>query len=901
MSGDKKIKRFIGITATMLGTVFAGMEIWAKIKKDNSVYKNEPSEQNPMEGKKVVFIEDDNDLENADGVRGHLEAIGDSDYHPGFYEKYVKRALDVMLSFGGLVILSPVFIGLSIAIFIDDPGPIFFTQKRLGQNKKYFKLHKFRSMKMSTPHDVPTHMLDNPDQYITKVGKFIRTHSLDELPQIWDIFVNNMSVIGPRPGLWNQDVLTAERDKYGANDVKPGLTGWAQINGRDELEIPDKAKLDGEYAQKIGFMMDLKCFLGSIGVFGGDDSVVEGGTGTKFQHNVEKRLTTPKIAVCHTNLDYSIPKKILVAGTGSYIGDKFKEYMTQFDNYIIDEVNTISDEWKNKDFSLYDVVYDVAGIVHVKEDDSNRELYYSVNRDLAVAIAQKAKCEGVKQFVYLSSMSVYGLNVGRISKNTVLNPVNAYGKSKAEAEELLWQLADDRFIVSIVRPPMVYGKNCKGNYQTLKKFVLKFGVFPKYQNERSMIYIDNLSSAVRGIIHNEVSGVYFPQNADYVVTCNMAKKIAELNKRKIWETTALNGLIRIMLNNVEILKKVFGTLVYEKDLNIPIEWIVETKLEKTMEKTEKEKNVEEKNVLPVKVLVLMSTYNGEEYIAQQIESIIGQVGIERVDILIRDDGSTDSTYEILELYEKKYPNNIRIIQGDNIGYNNSFFELIRRADGYDYYSFSDQDDVWLLDKLFSACKCLESRDKEKVLLYACPSYLVEDDLKPYGTTRMKKKNFTLYNTIIQNICPGHNQVFNNKLLNILKKDIDVKKLYVYDSWVTNIAMLYGEICFEDQPHTYYRQHRGNQLGSGKSMLGQLLTSMKRVKTGDGNKYRKQIQYFTYLNSVELKKQGKFDELERFLNANTFIKKCLYLPTSKLYRQRLVETIVFKMAVLLGEY
>ena len=235
------------------------MEIWAKMKKDDSVYKDEPSEQNPMEGKKVVFIEDDNDLENADGVRGHLEAIGDSECHPGFYEKYVKRALDVVLSFGGLLVLSPIFIGLSIAIFIDDPGPVFFTQKRLGQNKKYFKLHKFRSMKMSTPHDVPTHMLDNPDQYITKVGKFIRAHSLDELPQIWDIFVNNMSVIGPRPGLWNQDVLTAERDKYGANDVKPGLTGWAQINGRDELEISDKAKLDGEYAQKIGFAMDLKC------------------------------------------------------------------------------------------------------------------------------------------------------------------------------------------------------------------------------------------------------------------------------------------------------------------------------------------------------------------------------------------------------------------------------------------------------------------------------------------------------------------------------------------------------------------------------------------------------------------------------------------------------------------
>ena len=236
-------------------------------------------DRNPMEGKKVIFVENQNEKENADGVCGHLEAVGESDYSPSFYEKYIKRVIDIVLSFGGLVILSPVYLAIIIAIKVDDPGPVLFTQKRLGQNKKYFKLHKFRSMKMSTPHDVPTHMLDNPDQYITKVGKWMRSHSVDELPQIWDIFVGNMSVIGPRPGLWNQDVLTAERDKYNANDVKPGLTGWAQINGRDELEIPDKAKLDGEYVKSIGLGMDIKCFLGSLGVFGGDKSVVEGGTG----------------------------------------------------------------------------------------------------------------------------------------------------------------------------------------------------------------------------------------------------------------------------------------------------------------------------------------------------------------------------------------------------------------------------------------------------------------------------------------------------------------------------------------------------------------------------------------------------------------------------------------------
>lgn len=293
----KKIKKILGMVIVAMGGAFIGMKALAKAKKGQTVYKNEPEEQNPFVGKKVVFVEDENDPENADGVKGHLEAVGDSEYKPGIYDKYVKRVIDIILSFGGLVILSPVFACIALAIVIDDPGPVLFTQKRLGQNKQYFKLHKFRSMKMCTPHDTPTHMLENPEQYITKVGKFLRAHSLDELPQIWDIFVGNMSVIGPRPGLWNQDVLTAERDKYGANDVKPGLTGWAQINGRDELEISEKAKLDGEYVEKIGFWMDIKCFLRSLGVFAHDDSVVEGGTGEMKKTSGRTETVKKKILV----------------------------------------------------------------------------------------------------------------------------------------------------------------------------------------------------------------------------------------------------------------------------------------------------------------------------------------------------------------------------------------------------------------------------------------------------------------------------------------------------------------------------------------------------------------------------------------------------------------------------
>lgn len=267
----------ISIILVVFGVLTAGMVALGIAAKPRSIYANAPEEKNPMEGKRVRFVEDESEDRNADGVRGHLEAVGQSNHKPGAYEKFVKRVLDMLLSFFGLILLSPVFFLLALWIMADDPGPVFFTQKRVGKDKRYFRLHKFRSMRLSTPKNVPTHMLDNPEMYITRSGRFIRKHSLDELPQLWDIWLGNMSVIGPRPGLWNQDALIAERDKYGANDIKPGLTGWAQINGRDELEIADKARLDGEYVEKLGLKMDIKCFLGSLSVFGGDKSVVEGG------------------------------------------------------------------------------------------------------------------------------------------------------------------------------------------------------------------------------------------------------------------------------------------------------------------------------------------------------------------------------------------------------------------------------------------------------------------------------------------------------------------------------------------------------------------------------------------------------------------------------------------------
>ena len=184
-----------------------------------------------------------------------------------------------MLSLVGLIILSPIFAILILAIKIDSKGPIFFKQKRVGLNKSHFNILKFRTMRIDTPKDTPTHLLENPDQWITKVGKFLRKTSLDELPQIINILKGEMSIIGPRPALWNQYDLIEERDKYSANDIRPGLTGWAQINGRDELPIDVKAKLDGEYAGKISFLFDIKCFFGTIKSVLKKEGVVEGGTG----------------------------------------------------------------------------------------------------------------------------------------------------------------------------------------------------------------------------------------------------------------------------------------------------------------------------------------------------------------------------------------------------------------------------------------------------------------------------------------------------------------------------------------------------------------------------------------------------------------------------------------------
>jgi UDP-glucose 4-epimerase len=259
-------------------------------------------------------------------------------------------------------------------------------------------------------------------------------------------------------------------------------------------------------------------------------------------------------------------KNILITGKNSYIGTSLENWLLREpDKYKVDTIDMKDGSWKEKDFSQYDVVFHVAGITHIKETSDNQDLYYKVNRDLAYETAQKAKEDGVRQFVFLSSMSVYGIENGVIHKGTPLNPNSSYGKSKIEAEELINKLEDNSFVVATLRPPMVYGKDCRGNYPRLAGLALKTPIFPKVDNKRSMIYINNLSEFVKQLIDNRSSGLFFPQNAEYVNTSEMVRLIAEVRGKKIVMTKLFNPLLRLL--NVSTVNKVFGDLVYEMSIS----------------------------------------------------------------------------------------------------------------------------------------------------------------------------------------------------------------------------------------------------------------------------------------------------------------------------------------------
>jgi UDP-glucose 4-epimerase len=282
-------------------------------------------------------------------------------------------------------------------------------------------------------------------------------------------------------------------------------------------------------------------------------------------------------------------KKILITGANSYIGTSFENYIKKNypEDFLVDTVDMRDGSWKEKSFSDYDAIFHVAGVAHIKETKDNAEVYYKINRDLVIDVATKAKDDGVKQIVFLSSMSVYGLTKGTITKDTVPAPKSNYGKSKLQAEQELLKMEDKIFKICVLRPPMVYGNGCKGNYQTLRKLALKLPFFPYVKNERSMIYIDNLSEFVRLMIVNEESGVFFPQNEEYTNTSEMVKLIAEANGKKIHLVKGFTWALKILSLFTGLVNKAFGSLTYDKEMSEYREMYNSTCLKKSVECTEK--------------------------------------------------------------------------------------------------------------------------------------------------------------------------------------------------------------------------------------------------------------------------------------------------------------------------
>lgn len=302
-----------------------------------------------------------------------------------------------------------------------------------------------------------------------------------------------------------------------------------------------------------------------------------------------------------------------------------------------------------------------------------------------------------------------------------------------------------------------------------------------------------------------------------------------------------------------------------------------------------------------KILVMMSTYNGEKYIKSQLDSIENQQLDIKLDILIRDDGSTDHTVDIIKKYQKKY-RNIKLIVGENIGCNASFFYLLKIADKYTYYAISDQDDVWLPNKLQVGIEKIKKIKENIPILYGTCSYIVDDDMKIHGKTQVKKKKIKLTNSIIQNFTPGHSQIMNYKLFKLLQQqNIDVRNIYVYDYWITNVAVLYGKLIFNNEPYTYYRMHRNNVVGYGLNIYLFLKERIKRFQKGDGKKIYNQIKYFYDKNEKNIPEVDK-KQIYNFLNCNTkFLNRVKFIFTTKLYRQKKIETYFFKIAYLLKKY
>ena len=300
-----------------------------------------------------------------------------------------------------------------------------------------------------------------------------------------------------------------------------------------------------------------------------------------------------------------------------------------------------------------------------------------------------------------------------------------------------------------------------------------------------------------------------------------------------------------------------------------------------------------------RVLILLSSYNGEKYLTEQAESILTQEGGFDLTLRIRDDGSKDATADTVQALQEKYPGRVEYLKGENVGCNASFFALLDGASGYDFYGLCDQDDKCLPGKVEAAVEAL--LQAEGPTLWACPSLTADENLNPVGVTRKKLRAITPANTLIQNICPGHNQFFNNELLALIQRPRDVSRIYVYDLWIAGLAALYGQILFDETPRTLYRQHGGNELGYGKGRLGRILKAGRRAMEGEGEKNKRQMAYFTQENAEALEPLGLTAAVEEFLKADSFGKRLRFLLHCPFYRQSRLESFLFRAAFLLGKY
>lgn len=769
-------------------------------------------------------LDDDNPyINNIEGNELRIQTI---------YERKIKPAIDHMLSFGGLIVLAPVYGLISLAVYLDDPGPIFFKQKRVGKNGKFFLIHKFRTMKMNTPHDIPTHQLTNPEQYITRVGGILRKTSLDEIPQIWDIFRGKMSIIGPRPALWNQEDLVSCREQYNVNSVTPGLSGLAQIKGRDELIISDKAAIDGEYVSILrkggiaAFTQDLKCFAWTVNSVLHHDGVVEGGTGSfinqpdGFENNIFRErdipVTDEEIEEYgfkkKFNIDKTIKKRVLVTGAGSYIGEAFCAYAKQYyPNLIIKTIDVKNTSWCKENFSSFDTIFHVAGLAHVdigKVNDEEKKRYYSVNTDLAIEIAKKAKDEGVKQFVFMSSMIIYGKSAPYgiakvIDEKTIPAPENFYGDSKWQGDKGVRKLGNETFHVAVLRPPMIYGKGSKGNYSMLSKIAKRLPVFPSIKNQRSMLYIGNLCEFVAQLICSGESGIYFPQNEEYSSTVSLVKLIRKTVGKQTKTVDLLNLAVKLAFNIPGklsgLVNKAFGNIVYHQRLSRYlgldyqiIDLATSINLTESTDKISykdygvKSKNIKNYEGIEGLVSIIMPAYNCEKFIKAAIESVKSQT-YNNWELLIVDDCSTDSTAAIIQKYTNEDERILCLMNKVNSGAAASRNKAIEAAKGQ-YLAFLDSDDVWKEQKLEKQLCFMKENDYS----FTCTSYNKIDN---YGQCLNRVvKAFTIDYEGLLRRCPGNSTVIYDA--NRLGKYTIplIKKRNDYVMWLMVIkkaGMLYG--------------------------------------------------------------------------------------------------------------